>query len=188
VREPAWQRLRRQRAEQGRRATGSGSRPDGSDDDELIDLDTDVRFRESSASTERSEPETSRQAAYQDWAERMRQKREQKQRTIRETSAKEQPATSSGPSQYWNSEALFEESRRVADSLEVTERTRNELLAVLGLASGATEAEVHRRYRQLAKLHHPDRFPHADDGERAFHADQMHQVNAAYRGLQDVGW
>jgi hypothetical protein len=53
--------------------------------------------------------------------------------------------------------------------------------AVLGLRPGATEGEVARAYRELAKRHHPDRSP--DDGSR------MREVNAAYdaivRGQRD---
>ena len=44
--------------------------------------------------------------------------------------------------------------------------------AVLGLRPGATEGEVAVAYRELAKLHHPDRSE--DDGAR------MREVNAAY--------
>ena len=44
--------------------------------------------------------------------------------------------------------------------------------AVLGLRPGATEGEVAVAYRELAKLHHPDRSD--DDGAR------MREVNAAY--------
>ena len=55
--------------------------------------------------------------------------------------------------------------------------------AVLGLRPGATEGEVAAAYRELAKLHHPDRS--ADDGAR------MREVNAAYdaiwRGRRDAG-
>ncbi len=47
--------------------------------------------------------------------------------------------------------------------------------AVLGLRPGATEGEVAAAYRELAKLHHPDRS--ADDGAR------MREVNAAYDAI-----
>ena len=47
--------------------------------------------------------------------------------------------------------------------------------AVLGLRPGATEGEVAAAYRELAKLHHPDRT--ADDGAR------MREVNAAYDAI-----
>ena len=53
--------------------------------------------------------------------------------------------------------------------------------AVLGLRPGATEGEVAVAYRELAKLHHPDRSD--DDGAR------MREVNVAYdaivRGRRD---
>ena len=47
--------------------------------------------------------------------------------------------------------------------------------AVLGLRPGATEGEVAVAYRELAKLHHPDRSD--DDGAR------MREVNAAYDAI-----
>ena len=51
--------------------------------------------------------------------------------------------------------------------------------AVLGLRPGATEGEVAVAYRELAKVHHPDRA--RDDGER------MRVINSAYDEIVRVG-
>ena len=51
--------------------------------------------------------------------------------------------------------------------------------AVLGLRPGATEGEVAVAYRELAKVHHPDRA--RDDGER------MRVINSAYDVFVRVG-
>ncbi|CAA9487686.1 MAG: hypothetical protein AVDCRST_MAG69-1162 [uncultured Solirubrobacteraceae bacterium] len=51
--------------------------------------------------------------------------------------------------------------------------------AVLGLRPGATEGEVAVAYRELAKVHHPDRA--RDDGER------MRVINSAYDEIVRAG-
>ncbi len=51
--------------------------------------------------------------------------------------------------------------------------------AVLGVAPDAAAAEVDARYRDLAKVLHPDRNPDVDDQER------FKRVSAAYTALKD---
>lgn len=54
--------------------------------------------------------------------------------------------------------------------------------SVLGVLPDATDEELARAYRELAKRHHPD---HADAGEAAGAAAQMRQINAAYAALRE---
>src|SRR5438270_6718613 len=53
--------------------------------------------------------------------------------------------------------------------------------AVLGLQKGATEKEITRAYRKLAKQHHPDANAGNKDAEERFK-----EVSAAYDGLGDA--
>lgn len=203
MKEPLWQRLRRQREESkaaddpvdaGGQVDGS-TRPDEPERTRERDVLETLRLlnRTPEPSTDGASAEaeaaraasSNRQAAYADWADRMKQKRAEKQATIRATKPPEPGSSRDGT--YWSSDALYEESRRLESDLTKAVQTRVELLAVLGLSGTATEDDVHRQYRTLAKEHHPDRFPDADESTRDWHAEQMHRINAAYRALQDVG-
>lgn len=126
------------------------------------------------------EPVDDRSQRYNDWAERMRVKRER----FRQQLGEEAPTSS-----YWSTDALFEESRRI-DNEELYERPNpwrvRELLAVLDLRDNATRDEIGAAYRRLAKQHHPDRFVAAEPTEQAFHEEQMREINAAYRALKTL--
>lgn len=127
-----------------------------------------------------------REAAYAEWAERMRAKREDRKRRIREVSAEpEDDEPPSGPSEYWTTDYLFAESRRLEDEHGRAIVTRTDLLRVLELPSDADDATVHRQYRRLAKQHHPDRFPDADEVTKQAHAEEMHRIATAYQALQN---
>ena len=52
--------------------------------------------------------------------------------------------------------------------------------SVLGLSPGASQEEVKRAYRQLAKKYHPDLNPGDADAAR-----KMQQINAAYEQIQN---
>jgi DnaJ-domain-containing protein 1 len=150
-----------ERLHEGSDASGS---PDPSDSlPHLADLDVSAERRND----------------YAEWAERMKSKRQEKVETIR---AAERPA-SPGPT-YWSSDALFEESRRLEEDDQGVVATRTELLAVLGLPPNADEPEVVRTYRRLAKEHHPDRYPDAEQAIRDLHVEKMQRITAAYRALQ----
>ena len=56
----------------------------------------------------------------------------------------------------------------------------NDPYSVLGLSPGASQEEVKRAYRQLAKKYHPDLHP--GDAEAA---RKMQQINAAYEQIQN---
>lgn len=55
--------------------------------------------------------------------------------------------------------------------------------AVLELAPGATGHEIKRRYKELAKHHHPDRNGGSKDAE-----EQLKKINAAYAFLTTAGY
>ncbi len=54
---------------------------------------------------------------------------------------------------------------------------------VLGLSSDASDGAIKRRWRELARAHHPDRA--ADPGEAERLTKQMARINAAYDVLRD---
>jgi len=55
----------------------------------------------------------------------------------------------------------------------------------LGVAPGATLAEIRAAYVALARVHHPDRTTDATAGDRAASAARMARVNAAWTVLSD---
>jgi DnaJ-domain-containing protein 1 len=134
-----------------------------------------------------AEDEAAKAARYNDWAERMRDKRTRNQAQAREI--QDRAAGITRDPTYWNSDALFEESRRV-DQEELLERPNpwrvTELLAVLDLRDGASATEIGDAYRRLAKTHHPDRFIEADENTREFHEQKMREVIDAYRALKTL--
>lgn len=53
---------------------------------------------------------------------------------------------------------------------------------VLGVARGASDDEIKKAYRSLAKKYHPDNFTDADQRARA--EEKMKEINAAYERIQ----
>ena len=58
-------------------------------------------------------------------------------------------------------------------------RKKRDYYVVLGLTKDATETEIKRAFRELARKHHPDVAPEGDDGER------FREINEAYAVLSD---
>lgn len=136
-----------------------------------------------------AEPDpVARAAAYNDWADRLRAKRVNAQRTIAAQQSTNAGTTTEDRPTYWTTDAVFAESRRVDE--EATERPNpwrvQELLEVLDLREGANHDDVSRAYKQLAKQHHPDRFAEADADTRRFHEERMACINQAYRTLRQL--
>ncbi|MFN8039076.1 MAG: J domain-containing protein [Acidimicrobiales bacterium] len=134
-------------------------------------------------------PVEERAAMYSDWAERMRAKRVNAQRTIAERQAETtgaRPAEEEAPS-YWRTDSVF---ATAGDEHAPGDRPNpwrvQELLEVLDLREGATRDDVSRAYRDLAKQHHPDRFADADDEVRRFHEARMAKINTAYSALRQL--
>ncbi|WP_314293562.1 DnaJ domain-containing protein [Fusobacterium periodonticum] len=55
---------------------------------------------------------------------------------------------------------------------------------ILGLKDGASQEEIKKAYRQLAKEHHPDKFVNASDSEKKYHESKMKEINEAYENLK----
>jgi hypothetical protein len=60
---------------------------------------------------------------------------------------------------------------------------RARALSTLGLAAAADRTEVQRAFRELARSHHPDRFPDAGVKERAELMRRFAEITAAYHAL-----
>ena len=61
---------------------------------------------------------------------------------------------------------------------------RSRYYRILGLKDGASQEEIKKAYRQLAKEHHPDKFVNASNSEKKFHEDKMKEINEAYENLK----
>lgn len=121
---------------------------------------------------------------YQDWAQRMRAKRETNQQRIRDREGGHAAATPS----YWRTEDVYRESTRLAAG-EVpasSDPLVQELLGVFGLTGEPASHLIDTAFRRLAKEHHPDRHVDDDEPTRAYHLDQMRRVNEAYARLRQL--
>lgn len=58
---------------------------------------------------------------------------------------------------------------------------------VLGVAAGASAAEIRRAYLALARRHHPDFHPAADEPGRRADEREMQRINQAWAVLGDPG-
>ena len=61
---------------------------------------------------------------------------------------------------------------------------RSRYYRILGLKDGASQEEIKKAYRQLAKEHHPDKFANASDSEKKYHESKMKEINEAYENLK----
>lgn len=132
--------------------------------------------------------EEARAAQYNDWAERLRDKRRVAQERQRQYGQAASATPTTEPT-YWTTDALFEESRRVdgEEQLSRPDPARvQELLAVLELEGRPSSDAIADAYRRLAKTHHPDRFALADEATQIRHAARMRAVIDAYSALKTL--
>jgi DnaJ-domain-containing protein 1 len=92
---------------------------------------------------------------------------------------------------YYSSNSSSDSSSRKSSRPPPTQppvrSPRDGSLAVLGLSPGASEADIKRAYRQLAKTYHPDVMQSQNASEKQIREgrDKMRQINAAYEWLED---
>lgn len=55
---------------------------------------------------------------------------------------------------------------------------------ILGINEGATQDEIKKAFRDLAKKHHPDRYANAEPEIREMHERKFKEINEAYEKLQ----
>lgn len=53
----------------------------------------------------------------------------------------------------------------------------------LGIEDGATQDEVKKAYRTMARKHHPDRYATAEDDIKEYHEKKFKEINEAYDKL-----
>ena len=54
---------------------------------------------------------------------------------------------------------------------------------LLGINKGATQEEVKKAYREMARKHHPDKYATADDDVKDYHEKKFKEINEAYEKL-----
>ena len=88
-----------------------------------------------------------------------------------------------GGSTYGNSSGSYRQGGSYQRTGTYTSN-RSRYYRILGLKDGASQEEIKKAYRQLAKEHHPDKFVNASDSEKKFHEDKMKEINEAYENLK----
>lgn len=53
----------------------------------------------------------------------------------------------------------------------------------LGIHKGATQEEIKKAYREMARKHHPDRYATSDDDVKDYHEKKFKEINEAYEKL-----
>lgn len=139
-------------------------------------LEHDADYREARARKEREANEReAQQAAAQ---ERKRQEQQRQEQARRDEAQREQARED----QARREKARRERARRDPGPTPAPSdayKTRR-ALAVLGLAAGASRADIRRAYRRLAQLNHPDRFYTQSDHHVALASQRFQRIKNAY--------
>jgi DnaJ like chaperone protein len=77
----------------------------------------------------------------------------------------------------------FSGSSSISDLLSNTPYKRRRALEVLGLDETATDSEIRKTYRKLAKTFHPDKFMTASEEDREKAGATFREIQAAYEEL-----
>jgi len=88
-----------------------------------------------------------------------------------------------GGSTYGNSSGGYRQGGSYQRTGTYT-NNRSRYYRILGLKDGASQEEIKKAYRQLAKEHHPDKFVNASDSDKKYHENKMKEINEAYENLK----
>ena len=88
-----------------------------------------------------------------------------------------------GGSTYGNSSGSYRQGGNYQRTGTYTSN-RSKYYRILGLKDGASQEEIKKAYRQLAKEHHPDKFVNASDSDKKYHENKMKEINEAYENLK----
>ena len=88
-----------------------------------------------------------------------------------------------GGSTYGNSSGGYRQGGNYQRTGTYTSN-RSRYYRILGLKDGASQEEIKKAYRQLAKEHHPDKFVNASDSDKKYHENKMKEINEAYENLK----
>ncbi|MCP1316146.1 J domain-containing protein, partial [Halomonas sp. 707D7] len=142
-------------------------------------LEHDADYCEARAREEReAKAREAQQAAEAAAQERKRQEQQRQEQARRDEAQREQARED----QTRREKARRERARRdpgPAPAPSDAYKTRR-ALAVLGLAAGASRADIRRAYRRLAQLNHPDRFYAQSDHHVALASQRFQRIKNAY--------
>ena len=94
-----------------------------------------------------------------------------------------QGTTGTGGSTYggYSSQNSGSSYQRNTSSTYTTDKSK--YYSILGISRGASQDEIKKAYRKLAKEHHPDRFVNSSDSEKKYHENKMKEINDSYENL-----
>ena len=94
-----------------------------------------------------------------------------------------QGTTGTGGSTYggYSSQNSGSSYQRNTSSTYTTDKSK--YYSILGISRGASQDEIKKAYRKLAKEHHPDKFVNSSDSEKKYHENKMKEINDAYENL-----
>ncbi|XP_015117875.1 dnaJ homolog subfamily C member 7 [Diachasma alloeum] len=82
-------------------------------------------------------------------------------------------------------ESSSEALKMLKKARRLLEAAKDDFHGTLGVAQGASTQEINRAYKELTKVHHPDRHVNASEGEQDFHERKCKEITRAYRLLME---